>query len=351
MKFLLFAHTGLGNFILKTPLIRAIHENFQNPQVDLVCGTPWGVEHVLKEGEWIRQIHWCYSGASTREKLQCIRNIRRQEYDVVICPFDATPSWLFQATLLMRSRKVVAHIDLMRLSWKGRIRFSLLQSSRRYLFVPVLTGRHETDLNLDLLEPFLQKPTERNYQTFIHQTVTDLSRFDLPDEYIVVQLTARNGQATPKTWDPDNFSKVIRQVRVQRPSTHFIFVGDKGDAESLQETTLIQEGVINLMGKTSFNELCNVILNARGVLAHDSGIMHMANALQRPLVALYGPTDFTRTAPRAPTSNILYSRNECWARMYGFRASEDALADEFPSFYCMSGIKVSEVVDRLVAMK
>jgi ADP-heptose:LPS heptosyltransferase len=49
------------------------------------------------------------------------------------------------------------------------------------------------------------------------------------------------------------------------------------------------------------------------------GVMHVANALQNPLLAFYGPTDYMRTAPLSTNSHLLHSRNECWAKMYNFK--------------------------------
>ena len=98
---------------------------------------------------------------------------------------------------------------------------------------------------------------------------------------------------------------------------------------------------------TNFNQLCNVINDSKVVISHDSGVMHLANALQRPLIALYGPTDFTRTAPLNSASHIIQSRNECWARMYSFRESEDDLANQYEDYYCMSSISVDSVLCKM----
>ena len=98
------------------------------------------------------------------------------------------------------------------------------------------------------------------------------------------------------------------------------------------------------MGQTTLNQLCNVVDQAEVVIAHDSGIMHVANALKAPLIALYGPTDFNRTAPLSLTSKVLHSRTECWRETYGFKKGEVMLAKKYPDYYCMSGILVNQVM-------
>ena len=46
-------------------------------------------------------------------------------------------------------------------------------------------------------------------------------------------------------------------------------------------------------------------------VANDSGIMHLAAALGRPGVAVFGPTDFTATWPISPNWRLLYEKIEC----------------------------------------
>jgi len=58
------------------------------------------------------------------------------------------------------------------------------------------------------------------------------------------------------------------------------------------------------------------------VVAHDSGIMHIANALDCNLIALYGPTDFTRTRPIGKNVKIIFSKNKYFCAMYNFKNSE-----------------------------
>ncbi len=66
------------------------------------------------------------------------------------------------------------------------------------------------------------------------------------------------------------------------------------------------------------------------------------------LIALYGPTDYTRTRPLAKSSHILYSRNECLAALYNFGPSEIELAKRYPDYYLsMSSITVDDVIKKI----
>ena len=47
------------------------------------------------------------------------------------------------------------------------------------------------------------------------------------------------------------------------------------------------------------------------MLSNDSGLMHVAAALDRPQVALFGPSDPTRTGPRNPAAKLLRLGLDC----------------------------------------
>ena len=139
--------------------------------------------------------------------------------------------------------------------------------------------------------------------------------------------------------------------RKRYPDDAVVLVGDTGDAQAARDFGFsFEDGFVNLMGQTTFSQLCNVIVGARAIVAHDSGTMHLADSLSCPMVALYGPTDFTRTAPLRTTSRMLFSRNKCFAKMYAWQSTETELALQFRDYYCMSGITVDQVENALVLL-
>ena len=104
------------------------------------------------------------------------------------------------------------------------------------------------------------------------------------------------------------------------------------------------------MGQTDFGQMVGVLHNADAIIAHDSGLMHMANALNRPLIALFGPTDYTRTRPLGKNVTVLYSKNECFASMYGWQQDENEVAAKYSGGMAMNGIEVQQVFDELLSI-
>ena len=104
------------------------------------------------------------------------------------------------------------------------------------------------------------------------------------------------------------------------PERHFIdlarrFVGEgwsvalfggHDDHALCDRISVAVDGVpVNLAGRTTLSEWAALLGECRTVVANDSGGMHLAAALGRPVVALYGITDPDRTGPIGPRCRIL----------------------------------------------
>jgi heptosyltransferase III len=99
------------------------------------------------------------------------------------------------------------------------------------------------------------------------------------------------GAADPrKRWNEDGFRAVIHYLRKQDRA--IVLVGDPQDAlVSRRFMEEFPEGVIDLCGKTSLLELAGVVARGSFAITNDSGIMHLASYFDKPVLALFGPTD------------------------------------------------------------
>ncbi len=95
------------------------------------------------------------------------------------------------------------------------------------------------------------------------------------------------------------------------PAEHFAALADRLDvstvvagASDAEEAAAIIPG-LSLVNQTSVRELAAVMRRASLVVANDSGPMHLAAALGRPLVALFGPTDPRLTGPHEKAKSVL----------------------------------------------
>jgi len=75
--------------------------------------------------------------------------------------------------------------------------------------------------------------------------------------------------------------------------------------------TVTATRVHDLTGRTSLPQLVRLLADAALVVANDSGTMHLAAALGRPVVTPIGPTDPTRTGPLGDTARLVLAPDRC----------------------------------------
>ena len=133
---------------------------------------------------------------------------------------------------------------------------------------------------------------------------------------------------------------IVKALRDSLPSSHLlVLTGVANEYERAQESAGNRYGIINLTGKTTLQELINLLAQARGVLALDSGAAHITAHIDTPLVGL--------TRPKAP-------RGWGGRAMYGGRPTvltNPAADDRGPreGFYppSLETIELSQIVDRV----
>ncbi|KGQ70099.1 ADP-heptose--LPS heptosyltransferase [Chelonobacter oris] len=111
-----------------------------------------------------------------------------------------------------------------------------------------------------------------------------------------------------KRWPHYHYAKLAERLIEQGYQIH-IFGSAKDDdtAEQIRSSlvTALQGYCINLAGQTRLEEAIDLISCCQAVVSNDSGLMHIAAALQRPLVALYGPTSPQYTPPLSDKVEII----------------------------------------------
>ncbi|MGB7160712.1 MAG: lipopolysaccharide heptosyltransferase I [Tepidisphaeraceae bacterium] len=103
-----------------------------------------------------------------------------------------------------------------------------------------------------------------------------------------------------KRWPVEKFSRLIAPLQ-ERFGLASVIAGSRDD----EELAVRMPGATNLTGRTNLRQLVALLKRADLVVANDSGPMHIAAALGRPLVTMYGPTNPVRTGPYGRPDTVL----------------------------------------------
>lgn len=119
-------------------------------------------------------------------------------------------------------------------------------------------------------------------------------RFDLPAEFAVLNVGATK---PANRWFPDKFAGLADRL-AENYGMQCVLTGGPADVEDGRAIVdAARCAPVDLTGRTSLPELIAVLRRARVVVSCDTGPMHLAVALEREVVALFGPADPRRTGP------------------------------------------------------
>lgn len=158
-----------------------------------------------------------------------------------------------------------------------------------------------------------------------------------PGKNVIVGINPGAAFGSAKCWLPDRFQGVTRHL-LENPNTYVVYFGDPAGTPLVNDICKdMPERVINLAGKTTLRELLPLIKSCSIFLTNDSGPMHIAAALNVPLLALFGSTSDVKTGPYG-IGKVIHKRVEC----------SPCYKRECPiDFRCMKRIEVDEVYDEL----
>lgn len=126
---------------------------------------------------------------------------------------------------------------------------------------------------------------------------TDSSR------WVVVQPGAR---WLNKRWPAEHFAEVIRRLAQSHPDLRFAVLGGETDRElGAIVARSDSQRCLDLTGRISLPEMAEWIRSSALMVSNDTGPMHVAAALRRPLVAVFGPTEPRRTGPYGALASVV----------------------------------------------
>lgn len=151
------------------------------------------------------------------------------------------------------------------------------------------------------------------------------------------------GNWLPKRWPKENFAKLADEL-INRFKVKVIFSGVLQEQRVVKDIlNLMKNKAINLSGKTTIKQLGALFIKADLLISADSGPLHIAVALNRPVVALFGPTSQNITRPLTKSNVALLQEGiDCIIPCY----KQDCRDNR-----CMKQISVEDVINSIEEKK
>lgn len=128
----------------------------------------------------------------------------------------------------------------------------------------------------------------------------------LPEVAGPVVAMAPKSRWPGKDWPLSRFVETGERLLREGRADSIWILGGPDDAEACAELSgKLGEQAFNLCGKISLLELGGALAQVDVLLCNDSGPMHFSAAVNKPVVALFGPTDPDRTGPYGPQHTVL----------------------------------------------
>jgi heptosyltransferase-2 len=302
MKALIVAPSWIGDTIMAQPLFVRLHA--KHPRLQLDALAPRWVAPVLERMSEISEVidsPFGHGQLSLKPRWKLARRLAAGNYDAVY----VLPNSLKSALV-----PFLAGIPK-RIGFTGESRYGLI-NVRHHLDKTALPLMVERFAQLaETPGAALPKPI---FHPKIRSTVTDqqktLNELNLvrPSRIVAFCPGAEYGPA--KRWPAEHFAALAKSLAAQGCAI-WLF-GSPKDHAVAEEISQLAPGLCrNLCGATSLAQAVDLLAMAELVVCNDSGLMHVAAALDRPLVTLYGSSSPGFTPPLSDLADILSLKLDC----------------------------------------
>jgi len=305
-KILVVGPAWIGDMIMAQSLFKVIKQRKPDTRID-VLASPWTLPLLARMPEVDNTIEMPLGHGKVElgVRYRLGKFLAKAGYEQAILLPNTFKSALIPA---------FAGIPI-RTGWRGEMRYGLLNDIRllnekRY---PLMVQRYLAlgyPANTPLPEDF---PFPRLI-TDPAQASQLLTKFSLRQERPVLILCPGAEYGPAKRWPEAYFAEVAAQKIADGWQVWIMgSAKDQPVAESIfdQLEDAHQDCCHNLAGTTQLDEAIDLMALSDAVVTNDSGLMHIAAALQRPLVVLYGSTSPAFTPPLAEQVRIVSIPIDC----------------------------------------
>lgn len=351
-KILLIKFWGMGSIILTSPAITAVKKNFPDAKIYFLSfSTNTGILKLIPGVDEIISVKLTNPISFFIDTIKTIFKLRKTKFDLV---FDFE-FFTYYSAIIIRLIKA-----------KYTVGFDNHKNKRNRLFSETVLFNnhiHTRDNFVDLvhsvcgdliseLKLFNISPCKAEglpqgmweIQRGFYLKGTIITTVTLP--YIVINPNASK-MAYERRLPADYFVKIIDELSAEGRFQIILTgsVDEKTYVSAIFNKLITKDKVTDLSGKLNVNELVSLINNSVCLVTNDSGPLHIASALNKPVIAFYGPESPVRYGPLSSKQLVFYRALECSPCMSISNSKTVNCIYNEPK--CMTGFDVNEIIVKI----
>ncbi len=285
MDILIIKPSSLGDIIHGLQFAESLRSGIDNARINWVSREMFAP--LVQSCRTVDHTHVFHRKGSLGGFIRLIREIRQTHYD-----------WVLDLQGLFRSGALCRFARADNKAGRSDAREGAGWFYQTRVPLPSLGQAHALEILMEFQRLFDLEPAEPPPLKF-DDKLSDDNRGALGQAQGKRVLIFPESRRKEKEWP--HFEELTRTLFGQVPELQLVRVATSGAEPGKAEPGRL----VNLSGYTAIEELPALIDSADLILANDSGPMHLAAAMHKPVVALFGPTDPKRFGPWGQMENVL----------------------------------------------
>lgn len=305
LRTLIISPNWIGDAVMAQPLLRLLRD--RNPECSIDVLTPAWVAPVwraMREVDEVIEAPFRHGALQLGERWRFARQLRQRGY---------ADAYVLPNTLKFALIPWLAGIRK-RVGYRGEMRYGLLNVVHRQdrraprPMVSFYAALAAPPANDALPPSALPRPALSVPEGLAARALADAG-LSVDRPLVAFAPGAEFGSA--KRWPSSHFAQLAEMACSAYPDAQIVLLGSGKDRAVCEEIAAQAPHVHNLAGLTSLDRAIALIAKADAMVSNDSGLLHIASALNRPIVALYGPTDPDHAPPFSDVAQSLWLHLEC----------------------------------------
>ena len=315
MRILIVAPNWVGDAVMTQSLLLALKENHPDCIIDILSP-----KFLCPLFQKMPQVHEILPSSFTHGKLQLIkrlkfaRNLKNKHYAQAIILPNSLKSALIPFFAKIKKRT----------GWRGEFRYGLLNDIKKLdeKKHPLMIQRfvalaYVKNTDFVIQKPFLTPDINSAYKYLHNINKENLFFHNNTLQKKVLVLCPGSAYGSAKRWPIDYFAEIANK-KLDEGWQVWLF----GSTEDIEITEKINvkasNRCLNLAGKTNLNDAIDLLALAEIIISNDSGLLHIASALNKKLIAIFGSSSYKFTPPLADNCKIISLNlpcSPCFARV------------------------------------